>query len=46
MGFDATGKWPGETDREWGRPITRSPEVVRRVDSYWRELGLPGAPRR
>jgi 4-hydroxy-3-polyprenylbenzoate decarboxylase len=22
MGIDATHKWPGETDREWGRPIT------------------------
>ncbi|MFA7522278.1 MAG: 4-hydroxy-3-polyprenylbenzoate decarboxylase [Halothiobacillaceae bacterium] len=21
MGLDATSKWPGETDREWGRPI-------------------------
>ena len=46
MGFDATGKWPGETERDWGRPISRSPEIVRQVDSYWRELGLPGAPRR
>ena len=24
MGLDATNKWPGETDREWGRPIKRS----------------------
>jgi 4-hydroxy-3-polyprenylbenzoate decarboxylase len=22
MGLDATSKWPGETTREWGRPIT------------------------
>jgi len=22
MGLDATSKWPGETSREWGRPIT------------------------
>ena len=21
LGLDATNKWPGETDREWGRPI-------------------------
>ena len=21
MGIDATNKWPGETQREWGRPI-------------------------
>lgn len=24
MGLDATNKWPGETQREWGRPIKRS----------------------
>ncbi len=40
MGLDATSKWPGETSREWGRPITRDPEVVRRVDEMWKELGL------
>lgn len=27
MGLDATNKWPGETAREWGRPITMSAEV-------------------
>jgi len=40
MGLDATNKWPGETDREWGRPIVRDPAVVRRVDELWGELGL------
>ena len=40
MGLDATSKWPGETSREWGRPITRDPEVVKRVDELWDELGL------
>jgi 4-hydroxy-3-polyprenylbenzoate decarboxylase len=40
MGFDATTKWAGETEREWGRPIEHSPDIVRRVDSYWHELGL------
>ena len=40
MGLDATSKWPGETSREWGRPITRDPEVVKRVDALWRTLGL------
>ncbi len=40
MGLDATSKWPGETSREWGRPITRDPEVVKRVDEIWGELGL------
>jgi 4-hydroxy-3-polyprenylbenzoate decarboxylase len=23
MGLDATHKWPGETQREWGKPILR-----------------------
>ena len=40
MGFDATNKWPGETDREWGRPIAMTPEVKARVDALWDELGL------
>src|SRR5690606_42116094 len=29
MGIDATSKLPGETDREWGRPIRMTPEVTR-----------------
>lgn len=40
MGMDATNKLPGETDREWGRPIERDPEVVRRIDELWSTLGL------
>ncbi|MFP4682048.1 MAG: 4-hydroxy-3-polyprenylbenzoate decarboxylase [Ectothiorhodospira sp.] len=40
MGFDATNKWPGETDREWGRPIAMTPEVKARVDALWDSLGL------
>ncbi len=40
MGLDATNKWPGETDREWGRPIERDPDVVARVDDLWDELGI------
>jgi 4-hydroxy-3-polyprenylbenzoate decarboxylase len=39
-GFDATHKWPGETQREWGRPIVMSPEVKARVDALWNELGI------
>lgn len=37
-GFDATNKWPGETNREWGRPIVMSPEIIKRVDSIWETL--------
>ncbi|MBU0499927.1 MAG: 4-hydroxy-3-polyprenylbenzoate decarboxylase [Gammaproteobacteria bacterium] len=40
IGFDATNKWPGETCREWGRPILMDPEVRARVDRIWGELRL------
>ncbi|BBM01063.1 4-hydroxy-3-polyprenylbenzoate decarboxylase [Microbulbifer sp. GL-2] len=40
IGFDATNKWQGETDREWGIPIEKDPEVVKRVDEIWSKLGL------
>ncbi|PPK73603.1 4-hydroxy-3-polyprenylbenzoate decarboxylase [Methylobacter tundripaludum] len=38
VGFDATNKWPGETNREWGRTIVMSPEVVKKVDQMWGSL--------
>jgi 4-hydroxy-3-polyprenylbenzoate decarboxylase len=31
MGLDATHKWPGETSREWGRPIRMAAAVERRA---------------
>ena len=40
MGMDATNKWPGETDREWGRAIIKDEEVVKKVDDMWDKLGL------
>jgi len=40
MGLDATSKWPGETDREWGRAISMDDDVKARVDEMWSELGL------
>ena len=40
MGLDATNKWPGETQREWGRPIEMDAAVKRRVDEIWASLGL------
>jgi 4-hydroxy-3-polyprenylbenzoate decarboxylase len=40
MGIDATHKWPGETTREWGRPIVMDAAVKQRVDQMWQELGL------
>ena len=40
MGLDATHKWPGETNREWGRTIVMDPAVKQRVDEMWSELGI------
>ena len=40
MGIDATNKWPGETQREWGRPIAMDAAVKARVDALMRESGL------
>jgi len=40
MGMDATNKWPGETMREWGRPIVMDAAVKTRVDEMWKNLGL------
>ncbi len=40
MGIDATSKWPGETNREWGRPIEMDKTIKNRVDSLWKELNI------
>ncbi len=40
MGIDATSKWPGETQREWGRPIVMDAAIKRKVDAMWGSLGL------
>lgn len=40
IGFDATNKWPGETNRNWGQPIKMSDEIKTRVDEIWQELGI------
>ena len=39
-GLDATNKWPGETNREWGTPIRMSDDVRRRVDEIWEDLEI------
>ncbi|PVZ67806.1 4-hydroxy-3-polyprenylbenzoate decarboxylase [Pelagibaculum spongiae] len=41
MGMDATNKWPGETSREWGEPITMDQSVKDRVDQMWDKLNIP-----
>ncbi|WP_427501208.1 4-hydroxy-3-polyprenylbenzoate decarboxylase [Methylomonas sp. MED-D] len=38
VGFDATNKWPGETQREWGRPIVMREDVIKKVDAMWDRL--------
>ena len=40
VGFDATNKWPGETDREWGEPAFMSDDIKMHVDSIWDKLGI------
>lgn len=40
MGMDATNKWPGETQREWGRPIVMDDDIKHKVDTMWQDLGL------
>jgi 4-hydroxy-3-polyprenylbenzoate decarboxylase len=39
MGMDATNKWPGETQREWGRPIAMDAQVAARVQRLCEDLG-------
>ena len=38
IGFDATNKWQGETQREWGKPITMTAAVKDRIDLIWDQL--------
>lgn len=47
VGMDATNKWEGETDREWGSAIQMSEDVKTKVDDLWDSLGitLPGRRR-
>jgi 4-hydroxy-3-polyprenylbenzoate decarboxylase len=40
MGFDATNKWPGETERRWGTPIEMNAKIIARVDELWDQLGI------
>ncbi len=40
IGLDATDKWPGETDRAWGRKLAMDPAVVEAVTAKWARLGL------
>jgi len=42
MGIDATRKWPEEGfGRPWPDDIAMTDEVKHRVDTIWKDLGLP-----
>ncbi|MDC0612628.1 4-hydroxy-3-polyprenylbenzoate decarboxylase [Vibrio sp.] len=40
LAFDATNKWPGEVQREWGNPIKKDPKLVVKIDAIWDELDI------
>jgi 4-hydroxy-3-polyprenylbenzoate decarboxylase len=40
VGIDATNKFAGETDREWGTPVKMDEDVKSRIDEIWTELGI------
>jgi len=40
IGLDATNKWDGETNREWGEKLFMEQEIIDKVDAMWGELGL------
>ena len=40
MGLDATNKWPGETQREWGRTMAMDADVAARMKTLGDALGL------
>jgi len=40
IGFDATNKFPGETNREWGEPIEMDAAVKEKIDGLWDSLGI------
>ena len=40
MGLDATNKWPGETSREWGRPIRPDAAATAKAEAIVAALSL------
>ena len=40
VGFDATNKWPSETDREWGKPIEMDAKIKEKIDKLWKSLDI------
>lgn len=42
IGLDATTKMPPETEREWGKTIRMTDDIIETVTKKWPQLGLPG----
>lgn len=40
VGFDATNKFKGETNREWGKTIEMDKKVKDKIDELWDSLGI------
>ncbi|CAM2965524.1 4-hydroxy-3-polyprenylbenzoate decarboxylase [Vibrio neptunius] len=40
LGLDATNKFEGEVQREWGVPIKKDSQLVAQVDAKWSKLGI------
>ncbi len=40
MGLDATNKLPGESNRQWGKPIVKDPQVSKWADAIWDKLDI------
>jgi len=43
MGIDATSKIPPETNRQWGRKIRMTDDIIDEVTKKWEAYGLPGS---
>ena len=41
IGLDATNKFPGESNREWGREIDMDQDIIDRVTEKWQKLNIP-----
>ena len=40
LAMDATNKFNGEVQREWGTPIKKDPKLVAKIDELWDELDI------
>ena len=40
VGFDATNKFEGETNREWGQTIEMDKKVKDKINELWGSLGI------